>query len=45
VASVAFPSFLAPMQPELAKPFPRDGWVYEETYDGWRGGLRRNGID
>ena len=21
---------------ELAKPFHRDGWVYEEKYDGWR---------
>ena len=25
------------MQPELAsEPFHRDGWVYEEKYDGWR---------
>jgi hypothetical protein len=21
---------------EVAQPFHRDGWVYEETYDGWR---------
>lgn len=21
---------------ELPKPFHRDGWVYEEKYDGWR---------
>ena len=24
------------MQPALAKPFHRDGWVYEEKIDGWR---------
>jgi ATP-dependent DNA ligase len=24
------------IQPRLAKPFHRDGWVYEEKYDGWR---------
>jgi bifunctional non-homologous end joining protein LigD len=24
------------MQPQLAKPFHRDGWVYEEKVDGWR---------
>jgi bifunctional non-homologous end joining protein LigD len=24
------------MQPSLAKPFHRPGWVYEEKYDGWR---------
>jgi len=21
---------------ELPKPFHRDGWIYEEKYDGWR---------
>jgi ATP-dependent DNA ligase len=21
---------------EVAQPFYRDGWVYEEKYDGWR---------
>ncbi len=21
---------------EVARPFHRDGWVYEEKYDGWR---------
>jgi ATP-dependent DNA ligase len=31
-----FPSFVVPMQPQLAKPFHRDGWVYEEKVDGWR---------
>ena len=40
---------------ELPKPFHRDGWVYEEKYDGWRmvaekaGGqvtlTSRNGLD
>src|SRR5207237_2670900 len=25
-----------PIQPVLTKPFHRDGWVYEEKYDGWR---------
>ena len=24
------------IQPALAKPFHRDGWVFEEKYDGWR---------
>ena len=24
------------MAPMRAKPFHRDGWVYEENYDGWR---------
>jgi bifunctional non-homologous end joining protein LigD len=24
------------IQPVLTKPFHRDGWVYEEKYDGWR---------
>ncbi len=25
------------MQPTLvSRPFHRDGWVYEEKYDGWR---------
>jgi ATP-dependent DNA ligase len=24
------------MQPQRAKPFHRDGWVYEEKVDGWR---------
>jgi len=21
---------------EVARPFHRDGWIYEEKYDGWR---------
>jgi ATP-dependent DNA ligase len=21
---------------ELRRPFHRDGWIYEEKYDGWR---------
>jgi ATP-dependent DNA ligase len=25
-----------PIQPVLTKPFHRDGWVYEEKYDGGR---------
>ncbi len=29
--------FVTPMQPTLVRePFHRDGWVYEEKYDGWR---------
>jgi bifunctional non-homologous end joining protein LigD len=24
------------IQPVLFRPFHRDGWVYEEKYDGWR---------
>jgi ATP-dependent DNA ligase len=30
------PSFVVPMPSQLAKPFHRDGWVYEERVDGWR---------
>jgi bifunctional non-homologous end joining protein LigD len=37
---------------ELPKPFHRDGWVYEEKYDGWRmvaeksaNQVSRNGLD
>jgi bifunctional non-homologous end joining protein LigD len=40
---------------ELPKPFHRDGWVYEEKYDGWRmvaekvdsqvSFISRNGLD
>jgi hypothetical protein len=29
-----FPAFVVPMPPQLAKPFHRDGWVYEEKVDG-----------
>jgi bifunctional non-homologous end joining protein LigD len=29
--------FITPMQPTLVRtPFHREGWVYEEKYDGWR---------
>lgn len=29
--------FITPMRPALVgKPFHREGWVYEEKYDGWR---------
>lgn len=31
------------MAPVLAKPFHRDGWVYEEKYDGWRMVAYKNG--
>lgn len=24
------------LAPQLGKPFHRDGWVFEEKYDGWR---------
>jgi len=28
---------IAPMHPTLVRePFHRDGWIYEEKYDGWR---------
>jgi hypothetical protein len=34
---VALPSDIALMHPTLiARPFHREGWVYEEKYDGWR---------
>jgi bifunctional non-homologous end joining protein LigD len=36
VAVGLLPSSVVPMQPVLAKPFHRPGWVYEEKYDGWR---------
>jgi bifunctional non-homologous end joining protein LigD len=29
-------SHLQLIQPVLTKPFHRDGYVYEEKYDGWR---------
>jgi bifunctional non-homologous end joining protein LigD len=32
-----------PIQPMLTKPFHRDGWVYEEKYDGWRIGAYKDG--
>ncbi len=54
--SVALASDIPLMHPTLiAQPFHRDGWIYEEKYDGWRilaykaGGkvqlLSRNGRD
>ena len=36
VPHAAFPSAILPIHPELAKPFHRDGWVFETKYDGWR---------
>src|SRR5437870_4712511 len=30
------PNWFPPMHSVLAKPFHRDGWVYEEKVDGWR---------
>jgi hypothetical protein len=33
------------IQPALAKPFHRDGWVYEEKYDGWRMVAYKDGPD
>ena len=36
-------SSLSPMHPTLVRePFHRDGWVYEEKYDGWRITYRLN---
>jgi ATP-dependent DNA ligase len=32
-----------PMAPMLSKPFHRDGWVYEEKYDGCRMIAYKNG--
>jgi ATP-dependent DNA ligase len=36
VSTVSVPSHVALVQAQLAKPFHRDGWIYEEKYDGWR---------
>jgi len=37
IAVVAFPKLFPPMvASELPAPFHRDGWVYEEKYDGYR---------
>jgi hypothetical protein len=33
------------IQPVLTKPFHRDGWVYEEKYDGWRMVAYKDGRD
>jgi bifunctional non-homologous end joining protein LigD len=30
---------------ELPKPFHRDGWVYEEKYDGWRMVAKKSGSE
>jgi bifunctional non-homologous end joining protein LigD len=30
---------------ELPKPFHRDGWVYDEKYDGWRMVAEKAGLD
>jgi hypothetical protein len=36
---------VAPVHPVLAKPFHRDGWVYEEKIDGWRIlAVKRDGV-
>jgi len=35
---------ITPMAPTLiAQPFHRDGWVYEEKYNGWRCWRTRRG--
>jgi bifunctional non-homologous end joining protein LigD len=37
MAVLLVPVPLVPMAPTLARPpFHRDGWVYEEKFDGWR---------
>ena len=36
MATTIGPSSIDPMIPDLAPPFHRPGWVYEEKYDGWR---------
>jgi hypothetical protein len=37
LTGVALPSDIALMHLTLiARPFQREGWVYEETYDEWR---------
>src|SRR5438445_8848832 len=39
-------SSLSPMHPTLVRePFHRDGWVYEEKYDGWRITYRRQALE
>jgi ATP-dependent DNA ligase len=35
-ASPSRPQSVDLIHPQLAKPFHRDGWGYEEKYDGWR---------
>ena len=30
---------------QIARPFHRPGWVYEEKYDGWRMGAYKDGTD
>jgi ATP-dependent DNA ligase len=36
VSFTALPHSIDLIHPLRAKPFHRDGWVYEEKYDGWR---------
>ena len=43
VCIAAFPSSVVAVQPQLARPFDRDGWVFEEKYDGWRVAAYKDG--
>jgi bifunctional non-homologous end joining protein LigD len=33
---VSLPKISLVQADEVGRPFHRDGWVYEEKYDGWR---------
>jgi ATP-dependent DNA ligase len=44
VPPAPFPRRIVSMQPELAsEPFHREGWVYEEKYDGGRNIAHKDG--
>jgi hypothetical protein len=40
VSRATVPPVVQLIQPVLTKPFHRDGWVYEDKYDGWRAQFR-----
>jgi ATP-dependent DNA ligase len=40
---VALPRITLMQADEVGRPFHRDGWVYEEKYDGWRMGAYKDG--
>jgi len=33
---VTLPRITVMQAEQVARPFHRDGWIYEEKYDGWR---------
>jgi bifunctional non-homologous end joining protein LigD len=40
---VSLPKITLMQADEVARPFHRDGWIYEEKYDGWRMAAYKDG--